>query len=631
MRVFYNNNTYSAVGYAFTNTTYFQREWTDTIRRVGSPLGNEYLTTGGGWDLRPAAIQQPTHTYYTDPVPTFHNYFGDNYPYSTWGESENRGGGTDNGAFMSEGDNPAFWFIQDVGLRGGLEHPEWGGWGGRFFRDPARTNNEYTDSANYISETIISGMAGTTGRFSLQRWLPDMQSDFSARVQWGINSKYENANHNPLSGVMNGLDVSAKAGRTIDFEGAAYDPDGDELSYRWYRYAETDTYGGNPNTNQGKGTFQLAATKDFTYTVPADAVPGQTIHLIFEVSDAPDNPGSYGYMKAYKRVVITVAEEDIDPEVSVTKLEISAGQAGSFDVSMGSGLNRASNAVISSSNAAVATVDKTALTTSGTVTVNAIRSGAADITIVFWFANGSSSTVTIPVTVASSGAKANAGVSGENEKFLGLPVEFYLWLDAIDITTANNLRMVFTVTDNAGFSGYTVESGSLTGFQPLPLPGATGGILWEKIDTVWQGTLWLGLPTGGVNLNELLDIVKLSFDVGVPGDVVLKLESLVIGSFNGEYLEMITAGISEETGTFTTEVIRKYDLNRNGVVGQDDITIALRAIGWTEKDIGWNTSVIARVRRENRDDLIVTPAMCDVNNSGEVDMGDILDILRNLT
>jgi len=309
MRVFYNNNTYNAVGYSFTMAPYFDVPWTNTILKVGSPLGAEYLVNGGGWDLRPAAIQNPAHSYYTPPVATFHNYFGDNYPYSTWGENENRGdpGRANPGRFMSEGDNPAFWFIQDVGLRGGVENPGWGGWGGRFFRDPARANNEYTDSATYNAETIIPGIPGTTGRFQLQRWLPDMQSDFSCRVQWGITPKYEDANHNPLSGVLNGLDIDARPGDTIDFNGVAYDPDGDVLSYRWYRYAEVDTYGGNPNTNQGKGTFQLANTKDFTYTVPADAKVGDTIHLIFEVSDAPSNPGAYEYMVAYKRVVITIA------------------------------------------------------------------------------------------------------------------------------------------------------------------------------------------------------------------------------------------------------------------------------------------------------------------------------------
>ena len=43
------------------------------------------------------------------------------------------------GAFRSEGDSPAFMHQIDVGLRS-LEHPGWGGWGGRFVQEQPGSN-----------------------------------------------------------------------------------------------------------------------------------------------------------------------------------------------------------------------------------------------------------------------------------------------------------------------------------------------------------------------------------------------------------------------------------------------------------------------------------------------------------
>ncbi|MCP2357130.1 hypothetical protein HD597_004150 [Nonomuraea thailandensis] len=84
-------------------------------------------------------------------------------------------------------------------------------------------------------------------------------------------------------------------GRTVNLNGVADDPDGDRLTYKWWwRYADVDTLAGT-------GTIDLANTRDAT----ADARTGDTIHLIFEVSDSPSNP-TYTRLKTYRRVVLTV-------------------------------------------------------------------------------------------------------------------------------------------------------------------------------------------------------------------------------------------------------------------------------------------------------------------------------------
>ena len=74
------------------------------------------------------------------------------------------------------------------------------------------------------------------------RWFDDIQNDFAARADWCIASKYEDANHAPKVSVKEGIDLTAKAGETIVLNATAEDPDNDEVSFKWWHYAEADTY-----------------------------------------------------------------------------------------------------------------------------------------------------------------------------------------------------------------------------------------------------------------------------------------------------------------------------------------------------------------------------------------------------
>lgn len=311
----------------------FSKTWSDTIAEIGSPLLTTYLLNASGWDLRhigedvetnPGNETNPFYTWNnTEDTEAFYNpdknpynaWAGDEAVVATWGESENRGSAepvhqdckvccvNEDGSkktnatkgeqdyFISEGDSPSFFFLLNNGLRSN-EDPTWGGWGGRFVQESDRY---WTDKGcadwNPYSQKEDSVYPQT-------RWFPDIQEDFSARAQWTVT---EDGNRNPMSGVMNGLDLTAEPGETLTLNGVAYDPNGDGLSYKWWQYFEVDTYDGELDS---KLEMSGADTKDLTVTIPEDAEDGDTIHLIFEAKDDNELP-----MKAYKRVVITVEDD----------------------------------------------------------------------------------------------------------------------------------------------------------------------------------------------------------------------------------------------------------------------------------------------------------------------------------
>lgn len=219
--------------------------------------------------------------------------------------------------FISEGDSPSFFYLIDNGLRS-MEDPSYGGWGGRFgvvndklYRNNVLDFNPFT--SRYEAE------------YSLMRWFDDIQDDFAARADWAVAENYEDANHNPSLTIKEGLDLTAKPGEKITLTAQGEDPDGDELTYRWWRYFEADTYeevkGEVPEAEaEIAGDMQLGLHRDLiegeqtdtiqlegkdtqtvSLTIPADARTGDTIHMIAEVQDNGEHN-----LKHYQRVIITV-------------------------------------------------------------------------------------------------------------------------------------------------------------------------------------------------------------------------------------------------------------------------------------------------------------------------------------
>jgi hypothetical protein len=186
------------------------------------------------------------------------------------------------GAFRSEGDSPSFMHQIDVGLRS-LEHPSYGGWGGRFVPEKPGVNNVWTNAAD----------DGDMYK-PIWRWATAFQNDWAARAAWCV-LPYREANH-PPAGVLSGPpDVEAAPGATVTLDvSASGDPDGDRLYFSWWHYRDPGSY-------KGTVSIQDADRPVARLVVPADAQPGDTLHLIAEVTDGGKPP-----LTRYARVIVTV-------------------------------------------------------------------------------------------------------------------------------------------------------------------------------------------------------------------------------------------------------------------------------------------------------------------------------------
>lgn len=208
-----------------------------------------------------------------------------------------------NNRFLSEGDSPAYFYLLNKGLRN-LEDPSYRGWNGRFVK-VSDQNNVYMangcafDYNPYLrDEANVNIVGGMSSAYTFTRWFDDIQNDFAARADWCVASNYNDANHRPTVSVREGIDLTAAPGQNITLHAAAVDPDGDNVSYKWWQYYEADTYSGE---SDGKLSMEKTQADTVQFKIPEDAKSGDTIHMIVKVKDEREN-----YMSHYQRVIITV-------------------------------------------------------------------------------------------------------------------------------------------------------------------------------------------------------------------------------------------------------------------------------------------------------------------------------------
>lgn len=211
------------------------------------------------------------------------------------------------GSFNSDGDAPMYFQLLPTGLRS-IENPTWGGWGGRFEQViangwcdvPADFINPNDGFAGFPPKTpyVTDSGSGSTSALVQEgypegRWVPAIQNDMLARSQWQF-ADYAHANHPPVAFIpLDQQNVSASPGQLVQLAGMASDPDGNQLAIRWWQYLEAGTY-------PKKAEIQNSTTLNPSLLVPADAVTGQTIHVILQVTDNGAPP-----LTRYQRVVIT--------------------------------------------------------------------------------------------------------------------------------------------------------------------------------------------------------------------------------------------------------------------------------------------------------------------------------------
>lgn len=219
-------------------------------------------------------------------------------------------------AFEMEGDTPSWLALIPNGVNE-PEHPNWGGWGGRYelYTPPFDSTMKWVVPleretrpfwTNAIDEYTprIQGKYGRslikdTGTYknnyvTIWRWREEFQNDFAARMSW-CSKVYKHANHPPIVKLNMPEQITVKSGDKFSLDGSAsYDPDGDALSYWWFQYIEAGTL----KKNIPIFPEMISATSDLK--APEVDSP-QTIHFILKVTDKGTPK-----LTRYKRVIVTV-------------------------------------------------------------------------------------------------------------------------------------------------------------------------------------------------------------------------------------------------------------------------------------------------------------------------------------
>ncbi|KAK6070338.1 cellulose-binding protein [Seiridium cupressi] len=229
-----------------------------------------------------------------------------------------------NPEFVFEGDTPSFLYLVQNGL-GSREHPNFGSWGGRYSKtDPSDRVRHYGDTADRVQG--LDGRMYKSNQATIWRWRDAYQSDFAARIQWSMTDNFDKANHHPVASI-NGHDglvpltIDAEAGSTLRLDASAsFDPDGDNLSFRWLQYEEPSIEVWSAHKFTANLSIELLDREGKVVEVqipPAEKccvefktwkplARGQILHLLLEVKD----DGS-PQLTTYKRVLIQTTNADV--------------------------------------------------------------------------------------------------------------------------------------------------------------------------------------------------------------------------------------------------------------------------------------------------------------------------------
>lgn len=243
-----------------------------------------------------------SNKWLSENIQTGHGPLGLCYPDVAWG---------------MEGDTPSFLWVIPNGLNE-PEHPEWGGWGGRYeLYIPDFSKQKKGDSGvpsepekraiwTNTEDNYFPYIRNDYGRAfkmdtvnvkshhaTLVRWRDDFQNDFASRMDWSIMS-YEDANHPPVPVLAHSDRLTVKSGERfrLDATGTT-DPDNDHLSYLWFHYPEAGSY-----------RQMIKITPENSYNVfltAPEVTKTETAHFILKVTDKGE-PG----LSRYKRIIVTI-------------------------------------------------------------------------------------------------------------------------------------------------------------------------------------------------------------------------------------------------------------------------------------------------------------------------------------
>ena len=203
--------------------------------------------------------------------------------------------------YIMEGDTPSFLGLVNNGL-GSHISPSYGGWSGRYVlhQTYGETRPIWTNArGSRDTVTAENGMVYTSDQATIWRWREAYQHDFAARMDWCVADTFAKANHNPIV-VFNGdaskavATIRTASGQRVNLSAAGTrDPDGDDLSYRWFVYREAGTFRGDVEIEDN--------TSPQAYLIAPEVRSPQSLHVILEVKD-----DGQPCLWAYRRIIIEV-------------------------------------------------------------------------------------------------------------------------------------------------------------------------------------------------------------------------------------------------------------------------------------------------------------------------------------
>jgi len=210
--------------------------------------------------------------------------------------------------FLMEGDTPSFLGLIGNGLNA-PEHPDWGGWGGRYelytprlqkWHAEAETRPLWSDAQDEVLGA--DGNWHTTNHATIWRWRGAFQNDFAARMDWTIKP-YKEANHPPVVRLAHAAELDGRPGDTVKLDASGTkDPDGNGLNYEWFYYPEAGSFAVQSGRSGKFIEFAGGDTAQASFKVPTNAFRNGTLHVILAVTD-----DGVPALTRYQRVVVTVA------------------------------------------------------------------------------------------------------------------------------------------------------------------------------------------------------------------------------------------------------------------------------------------------------------------------------------
>lgn len=223
-------------------------------------------------------------------------------------------------AYGMEGDTPSWLSLIPNGLNA-PEHPDWGGWGGRYelYKPEVadmdvkgftggvpiepETRAIWTNAADSSAPLIyneygrairLDTSSLSSNKVTVWRWREDFQNDFAARMGWCTKS-YKEANHPPVPVLAHPEEMTVRSGEafTLDAWGST-DPDGDNLSFVWLHYPEAGTHKERIRFGGAENTSRLHLTAP-------EVKKKETVHFILKVTDK-----GTPQLSRYKRVIVSI-------------------------------------------------------------------------------------------------------------------------------------------------------------------------------------------------------------------------------------------------------------------------------------------------------------------------------------